>query len=51
MRIVFMGNPNFSLPALEKVIESNHELISVVSNPPKRMGRGKNKKYTTFILV
>jgi len=46
MRIVFMGNPNFSLPALEKVIESNHELISVVSNPPKRMGRGKNKKYT-----
>jgi methionyl-tRNA formyltransferase len=41
-----MGNPNFSLPALEKVIESNHELISVVSNPPKRMGRGKNKKYT-----
>ena len=46
MRIVFMGNPNFSLPALEKVIESNHELISVVSNTPKRMGRGKNKKYT-----
>jgi len=46
MRIVFMGNPNFSLPALEKVIKSNHELISVVSNPPKRMGRGKNKKYT-----
>lgn len=41
-----MGNPNFSLPALEKIIESNHELISVVSNPPKRMGRGKNKKYT-----
>lgn len=41
-----MGNPNFSLPALEKVIKSNHELISVVSNPPKRMGRGKNKKYT-----
>ncbi len=46
MRIVFMGNPNFSLPALEKVIESNHELISIVSNAPKRMGRGKNKKYT-----
>ena len=41
-----MGNPSFSLPALEKVIESNHELISVVSNPPKKMGRGKYFNYT-----
>lgn len=46
MKIVFMGNPSFSLPALEKVIESNHELISVVSNPPKKMGRGKYFNYT-----
>lgn len=41
-----MGNPSFSLPALEKVIESNHELISVVSNPPKKIGRGKYFNYT-----
>ena len=41
-----MGNSSFSLPALEKVIESNHELISVVSNPPKKMGRGKYFNYT-----
>ena len=41
MRIVFMGNPEFSLPTLESIIKSNFDLVAVVSNPPKPMGRGK----------
>ena len=41
-----MGNPDFAIPTLEAIIQSNHELIGVVSNPPKHMGRGKILSHT-----
>lgn len=40
MRIVFMGTPDFAVPALEKLIEA-HEVVAVVTQPDKRKGRGK----------
>jgi methionyl-tRNA formyltransferase len=41
MRTVFMGNPEFSIPTLKALQHSNHDLVAVVSNPPKPMGRGQ----------
>ena len=41
-----MGNPNFAIPALEVVHRSEHDLIAVVSNPPKPMGRGRSLQST-----
>ena len=41
MRTVFMGNPEFAIPTLKALQHSNHDLIAVVSNPPKPMGRGR----------
>lgn len=41
MRIVFMGTPDFSVPALEALAEGGHELIAVVTQPDKPKGRGK----------
>jgi len=46
MRIVFMGSPDFAIPSLEKIYESNHELIAAVSNIDKRRGRGSKKTPT-----
>ena len=46
MRIIFMGNPEFAVPVLQKIIESKHHLLAVVSNPPKKMGRGRLSRYT-----
>lgn len=40
MRIVFMGSPDFAIPSLEKLHESSHQIVSVVSNVDKRRGRG-----------
>lgn len=40
MRIVFMGSPDFAIPSLEKISDSQHEVVSVVSNVDKRRGRG-----------
>ena len=41
MKIVFMGNPEFAVPSLKKLAASNHEILSVVTNPPKPAGRGR----------
>tara|TARA_B100000959_G_scaffold141897_1_gene148954 strand:- start:1549 stop:2475 length:927 start_codon:yes stop_codon:yes gene_type:complete len=41
MRTVFMGNPEFAIPTLKALQHSNHDLVAVVSNPPKPMGRGQ----------
>ena len=41
MKIVFMGNPQFAVPSLRKLVKSDHDVLSVVTNPPKPAGRGK----------
>ena len=46
MRVVFMGNPEFAIPTLKSLQKSRHRILAVVSNKPKRMGRGKTFKST-----
>ncbi len=46
MRVVFMGNPDFAIPTLKSLLQSNHKVVGVVSNPPKPIGRGQ-KLYST----
>lgn len=41
MKIVFMGTPDFSVPTLECLIQSRHQVIGVVTQPDKPKGRGK----------
>lgn len=40
MRIIFMGSPEFAIPTLEKLHASQHAIVTVVSGPDKRRGRG-----------
>ena len=40
MKVVFMGTPDFSVPALEMIAE-NHEVPFVVTAPDKPRNRGK----------
>ncbi|WP_340106869.1 methionyl-tRNA formyltransferase [Rhodohalobacter sp. 8-1] len=39
LRIVFMGSPDFAVPSLEKLHNSNHEIVSVISGEDKRRRR------------
>ncbi len=39
MRIVFMGTPQFAVPCLRSLIESTHEVIALVCQPDKKIGR------------
>ncbi len=40
MRIVFMGTPDFAIPSLEKIVNSKHQVVGVVTAPDKPRGRG-----------
>ena len=46
MRIVFMGTPDFSVPALKALVEAGHQAIAVVTQPDKPKGRGKEVQMT-----
>jgi methionyl-tRNA formyltransferase len=39
-RIVFMGTPDFAVPSLE-ALDSQHEVVGVVTQPDRRAGRGR----------
>lgn len=41
MKIVFMGTPDFAAPSLESLIESEHEVSLVISQPDRVGNRGK----------
>ncbi len=40
MRIIFLGTPDFSVPTLDKLNNSRHEIIAVVTQPDKEKNRG-----------
>lgn len=41
MKIVFMGTPEFALPALNRLIDSPHEVVLVITQPDRPKGRGQ----------
>ncbi|MCH2166393.1 MAG: methionyl-tRNA formyltransferase [Oceanicola sp.] len=44
MRVVFMGTPDFSVPALDALVAAGHELCCVYTQPPRPAGRGKKDR-------
>lgn len=46
MKVMFMGTPDIAVPALEQIIEAGHEVVLVVSQPDKPVGRSKELKPT-----
>ena len=43
MRVIFMGTPGFSVPALEAVA-ARHEVVCVYTQPPRAAGRGQKPR-------
>lgn len=40
LRIIFMGTPAFSVPTLQTLLSSRHQIVAVYSQPPRPSGRG-----------
>ncbi len=41
LRVVFMGTPEFAVPALNAILEAGCDIIGVYTRPDRRSGRGK----------
>ena len=41
LRVIFMGTPDFAVPALIALVEAGHEVACVYTQPPRPAGRGK----------
>ncbi|HFQ81635.1 MAG TPA: methionyl-tRNA formyltransferase [Desulfobacterales bacterium] len=40
-RIVFMGTPDFAVPALRALLQRGEQVVAVVTQPDRRQGRGR----------
>lgn len=40
MKVIFLGTPEFAVPVLEKIHNSNHEIVAVICQEDKPSGRG-----------
>jgi methionyl-tRNA formyltransferase len=40
-KIIFMGTPNFSVPTLRSLFNSNYKIEAVFTQPPKKKSRGQ----------
>ena len=41
MRLVFAGTPEFAVPTLQSLLDSNHEVVAVYTQPDRPAGRGR----------
>ena len=41
LRLVFMGTPDFAVPALDAVLEAGHQVAAVYTQPPRPAHRGQ----------
>lgn len=46
LKLVFMGTPDFSVPALEAIVAAGHDVVAVYSQPPRPAGRGMAERPT-----
>ena len=44
MRLIFMGTPDFSVPALDALVAAGHEIAAVYCQPPRPAGRGQKDR-------
>ena len=40
LKIIFMGTPDFAVPALEALMAAGHEIVAVYTRAPRKAGRG-----------
>ncbi len=46
LNIIFMGTPEFSVPILESIHQSEHNIVTVYTQKPKKKDRGQKIKIT-----
>jgi len=44
MRLAFMGTPDFATDILQRLADSDHDIVAVYCQPPSRSGRGRKER-------
>jgi methionyl-tRNA formyltransferase len=44
LRVVFMGTPEFAVPALAEIVSAGHDVVAVYCQPPRPAGRGQAER-------
>ncbi|WP_420548875.1 methionyl-tRNA formyltransferase [Curvivirga sp.] len=44
LRLAFMGTPDFAVETLNALLESNHDVVCVYTQPPRPAGRGQKER-------
>ena len=50
LRIVFMGTPEFAVETLKALVENGYNVVAVVTQPDKPVGRHQNEVQPSRIL-
>ncbi len=53
MKIIFFGSSSFSIPVLKSLLDSDHEVVAIVTTPDRKQGRGQKmapNELKTFAL-
>ena len=51
MRLVFFGTPVFAVPALRALVRNHHEILAVVTQPPRTQGRGLSSEIPSPVMM
>ena len=46
LKVIFLGTPDFAVNTLKKIIDSKHELLAVVTQPDKPVGRSRKPVFS-----
>ena len=50
LKVIFMGSPEFAIPALDALVEAGHQVVCVYSQPARPSGRGRKLNKTPVHL-
>ena len=45
LKIIFMGTPDFAVPILQSIKESNHQILEVYTQPPQKKKPWSERKF------
>ena len=49
LKIIFMGTPHFAIPIIKSICSSDHNILCVYTQPPKKKDRGQKKILLQFM--
>ncbi len=50
MKIAFFGTPPYAVPTLDALVEAGHEVVTVIAQPDRKVGRGRKLRSPATVV-